>query len=63
MAQAETEAQVKGPSGIHPYQSVIDELKAGGVRITNSEVSKMAIIEAYAKEHKCTIEPAMVALM
>jgi hypothetical protein len=31
--------QPKGPAGLHPFQSVIDELIAGGVRITGSENS------------------------
>ena len=37
MAHEETEAQPDGMAGNHPYQSVIDELKAAGVRITGSE--------------------------
>lgn len=39
MAHEETEAQPDGMAGNHPYQSVIDELKAAGVRITGSENS------------------------
>jgi hypothetical protein len=33
------------------------------VRKAISNASKLAVIEAYAKEHKCTIAQAMVALM
>ncbi|MHD0644049.1 hypothetical protein ACYPKM_00265 [Pseudomonas aeruginosa] len=36
MTDSELE-QGKGPSGIHPFQSVIDELMAAGIRVTGSE--------------------------
>jgi len=37
MAHQEAQAQPEGTAENHPFQSVIDELKSGGVRITGSE--------------------------